>query len=198
MWALAYKYGYSADKSILETSVGTGEFLQYANPLSQVKAYEINKYSAMITQLLYPFCDVNLMPFESIFIKNNNTIKDKIENLEKFDLVIGNCPYGDFSILDPKASRYLLGFGEKDFTQSKNYVEYFLRRSVDLLNSQGLLIMIIGAEVRAGGKLFLDSGDSPVKDYLAEKCELLDAYRLPDTVFERTGVTSDIIVLRKK
>jgi hypothetical protein len=198
MWALAYKYGYSADGSILETSVGTGEFLQYANPLSRVVAYEINKYSAMITQILYPFCSVNLEPFEKVFIKNNNTIGNKIESLEKFDLVIGNCPYGDFSILDAKATRYLLGFGEQKFTKSQNYIEYFLRRSIDMLNTNGLLIMIVGAEVRNGAKLFLDSPVSPVKEYLAEHSILLDAYRLPDKTFERTGVTSDIIVLRKK
>ena len=198
MWALAYKYGYSADGSILETSVGTGEFLQYANPLSRVVAYEINKYSAMITQILYPFCSVNLEPFEKVFIKNNNTIGNKIESLEKFDLVIGNCPYGDFSILDAKATRYLLGFGEQKFTKAQNYIEYFLRRSIDMLNTNGLLIMIVGAEVRNGAKLFLDSPVSPVKEYLAEHSILLDAYRLPDKTFERTGVTSDIIVLRKK
>lgn len=198
MWALAYKYGYSADGSVLETSVGTGEFLQYANPLSRVVAYEINKYSAMITQILYPFCSVNLEPFEKVFIKNNNTIGNKIESLEKFDLVIGNCPYGDFSILDAKATRYLLGFGEQKFTKAQNYIEYFLRRSIDMLNTNGLLIMIVGAEVRNGAKLFLDSPVSPVKEYLAEHSILLDAYRLPDKTFERTGVTSDIIVLRKK
>jgi len=61
-----------------------------------------------------------------------------------------------------------------------------------------LLIMIVGAEVRNGAKLFLDSPVSPVKEYLAEHSILLDAYRLPDKTFERTGVTSDIIVLRKK
>jgi hypothetical protein len=198
MWALAYKYGYSADGSVLETSVGTGEFLQYANPLSRVVAYEINKYSAMITQILYPFCSVNLEPFEKVFIKDNNTIGNKIESLEKFDLVIGNCPYGDFSILDAKATRYLLGFEEQKFTKAQNYIEYFLRRSIDMLNTNGLLIMIVGAEVRNGAKLFLDSPVSPVKEYLAEHSILLDAYRLPDKTFERTGVTSDIIVLRKK
>jgi type I restriction-modification system DNA methylase subunit len=45
--------------------------------------------------------------------------------------------------------------------------------------------------------MFLDSGETPVKEYLADNCELLDAYRLPDSVFERTGVKSDIIVLKK-
>ena len=198
MWALAYKYGYSANGSVLETSVGTGEFLQFANPLSRVVAYEVNPYSAMITQILYPFCNVNLAPFESVFIKDNNTVGNKISNLEKFDLVIGNPPYGDLSILDPKASRLLLGYGEQKFTKAQSYVEYFLRRGIDLLNTGGLLIMIVGAEVRNGGKLFLDSGNSPVKEYLSENCEFLDAYRLPDKTFERTGVTSDIIVLRKK
>jgi type I restriction-modification system DNA methylase subunit len=57
--------------------------------------------------------------------------------------------------------------------------------------------MIIGAEVRNGGMMFLDGDVTPVKKYLNDNCKLLEAYRLPDTTFERTGVTSDILVLKK-
>ena len=198
MWALAYKYGYSVEKSILETSVGTGEFLQFASPNTRKLAYEINQYSAIITKILYPTTEVVLAPFEKMFIKDNYTIKGKVDNLEKFDMVIGNPHYGSFDVLDPKASRYLLGMGEKDYTKANNYVEYFLRRSLDVLKPNGLIVMIVGAELKNGGTMFLDSKESPVKQFLNENAVLLDAYRLPDSTFERTGVTSDILVIQKK
>lgn len=193
MWALAYKYGYN-NGSVLEPSVGTGEFLQFLKPGIRCVGYDISSVSAQICKILYPHVEVITQPFEQIFIKNNWTIKDNTENLEKFDLVIGNPPYGDFSIVE---SRYMSGMGEKDHVRPNNYVEYFLRRSVDLLKPGGLLIFIVGSQIKAGGILFLDSGPSNVKEYLQQNCEMLDAYRLPDSIFERTGVTSDIIVLKK-
>lgn len=193
MWALAYKYGYN-NGSVIEPSVATGEFLQFAKPETRIVGYEINEYSAKICKILYPTAEIHLQPFEQLFIKNNWTMKDNISSLEKFDLAIGNPPYGDFSIVE---SRYMSGMGEKDHTKSRNYVEYFIRRSLDLLKPKGLLVFIVGAQVKNGGNLFLDSGNSPVKEYLNEKCTFLDAYRLPDSIFERTGVTSEIIVLQK-
>jgi len=198
MWGLAYKYGYKSNGSVLEPSVGTGEFLQFAEQNTHKVAYEISKYSAIICKVLYPTTDVRLMPFEKIFIEKNFTIKSKTDRLQKFDLVIGNCPYGDFSKLDPAASRYLLGMGEKDFTKATNYVQYFLRRSLDLLKPDGLLVMIVGTQLAGGGDLFLDSPKSPLKEYMDNNSVILDAYRLPDSIFERTGVTSDIIVIQNK
>jgi adenine-specific DNA methylase len=88
--------------------------------------------------------------------------------------------------------------GEKDYTHATNYIEYFITRSLDLLNSGGLLVFIVGAEVASGGVLFLDSQPNKVKASIAEKADLIDAYRLPNGVFERTDVVSDIIVLKKK
>lgn len=195
MWALAYKYGYN-NGSVLEPSIGIGEFLQYAPKDARIVGYEINEFSAKICKILYPTAEVNVQPFEKTFIsKNNWTMKDNLGSLQKFDLVIGNPPYGDFSIVE---SRYMSGMGEKDHTKARNYVEYFIRRGLDLLKSGGLLIYIVGAQLKNGGNMFLDSGETPVKDYLAANCELLDAYRLPDSVFERTGVTSDILILKKR
>lgn len=193
MWALAYKYGYN-NGSICETSVGTGEFLQFAKPESRIVGFEINPYSAKICKILYPTAEIHEQPFEKHFIKNNFSIKRHTDELEKFDLVIGNPPYGDFSIVE---SRYMSGMGERDYTQARNYVEYFLHRGIDLLKPNGLLVFIIGAQLKNGGTMFLDSGITPVKEYLSHNTQLLDAYRLPDTIFERTGVTSDIIVLIK-
>jgi hypothetical protein len=193
MWGLAYKYGYD-NGSVLETSVGTGEFFRYAPKDARLVGYEISEYSGKICKILYPTAEINIQPFEKTFIKNNYTIKGRLDDLEKFSLVIGNPPYGDFSKVE---SRYMSGMGEKDYTHARNYVEYFIRRGMDLLESGGLLVFIVGASLQNGGTMFLDSGMSPVKKWLSENCTLETAYRLPDSVFERTGVTADIIVLKK-
>ncbi len=67
-----------------------------------------------------------------------------------------------------------------------------------MVKSGGLLIQIIGAETAAGGTLFLDQQMNRAKLDIALKSTLLDAYRLPTNLFERTEVTTEIIVLQKK
>ena len=188
MWGLAYKYGYSGG-SVLEPSCGIGEFIQYAPPTANVVGYEINPTSARIAKILYPKARIYTEPFEINFIKKNSSIRGAVTPM--YDLVIGNPPYGKFE------GRYA-GMGEKDYTHATNYIEYFITRSLDLLNSGGLLVFIVGAEVASGGVLFLDSQPNKVKASIAEKADLIDAYRLPNGVFERTDVVSDIIVLKKK
>jgi type I restriction-modification system DNA methylase subunit len=133
--------------------------------------------------------EIIVQPFETAFIKRNSSVRGSVT--PKYDLVIGNPPYGKFE------GRYA-GMGEKDFTKASNYIEYFITRSLDLLNDDGLLVFIVGAEVANGGKLFLDSQPNLVKSRIALQADLIDAYRLPNGVFDRTDVVSDIIVLRKK
>lgn len=191
MWGLAYKHGYKEGRPVLEPSVGTGRFLKYLPNDTKCLALEINNYSEFIAKTLYGHkAKTRLAAFETLFIKNNSSIKGKIQDVPKFDLVIGNPPYGNFE------GRYA-GMGEKSYTKAKNYVEYFIFRGLDCLNKDGLLVLIIGAETSAGGIMFLDQPMNAIKEAIAEKGELIDAYRLPNDVFERTSVTSDIIVLKK-
>jgi len=193
MWGLAYKYGYGtiADNSVLEPSVGVGAFLRYAPEDVPVVANEINPVSANICSILYPNAHIVLQPFEKNFIKSNLSIKSKIDDLQKYSLVIGNPPYGELK------SKYI-AMGEKDYTMAGNWIEYFITRGLDLLHPGGLLIYIVGTEQMNGGTLFLDSPISKVKRMIFDKAELVDAYRLPANIFERTGVSSEIIVFKKK
>lgn len=190
MWGLAYKYGF-AGGNVLEPSCGVGEFIKFAPNKELVTGYEINLYSAKIAQILYPEAQIIKEAFETIFIKNRASIKNKLGGVKKYNLVIGNPPYGDFGGL-------YAGMGEKGYTKAENYIDYFISRGLDLLESNGLLIMIVGAEVAAGGKPFLSKGTSKAKQDIMEKSILVDAYRLPNGVFDRTDVLSDIIVLIKK
>ncbi len=194
MWGLAYKYGYNEGR-LAEPSSGVGLFLKREYVKSSVikDAYEINKYSAKICKLLYPETNVNdgeeTKYFEQLFIKNNYTVRDKVSPVHS--LVIGNPPYGE-------AQGLYMGMGEKTYTHAKNYIDYFIFRGLDLLVKDGLLIYIIGAEVASGGVPWLDQGNSKCKEMIAEKGKLIDAYRLPEGLFARTNVVSDIVVFKKK
>jgi adenine-specific DNA methylase len=110
--------------------------------------------------------------------------------MTKYDLIIGNPPYGEIE-------GYYMGMGEIDYTNSANFVDYFITRGLDLLNKGGLLIYIIGTEVANGGTPFLQKGLTKVKKIINSKAELVDAYRLPNGVFEFTDVLSDIVVFKK-
>ncbi len=191
MWALAYKYGFQDGQSVLEPSVGTGQFLKYVPDQSIATGYEINKYSYIICKILYPKFNFYHQPFEDIFIKNRDSVRSKIADLKKYDLNIGNPPYGD-------VGGFGMGMGEKQYTKSGNWIEYFLIRGLDLLVPGGLLIYIIGTEVANGGIPFLQQGPSKAKEMIAERADLLDAYRLPNGVFDRTDVLSDILVFKRK
>lgn len=194
MWGLAYKHGYKGGPT-LEPSVGVGRFFdrQFVKDYIVKMAFETNKYSAKICKILYPEVQVNYgrdaMAFEQVFLKDNWTVKGNVKPVA--DLVIGNPPYGSF------LGKYA-AMGEKKYTKATNYIDYFIFRGLDLLNPGGLLVYIIGAETAAGGTLWIDQGGSACKDMIAEKAELIDAYRLPSGVFERTGVASDIIVMKRK
>ena len=194
MWGLARKYGYK-DGSVLEPSIGVGSFFnrKFVSENVYKVAYETNKYSAKIVSVLYPEVIINddekdSMYFEEAFIKNNWTVKNKVGN--PFSLVIGNPPYG-------AAEGKWINMGEKQYTKARNYIDYFIFRGLDLLAPGGLLIYIIGAEVAGGGSPWLDQGTSKTKEAIAAKADLIDAFRLPNGVFDRTDVVSDIIVMRK-
>jgi hypothetical protein len=191
MWDLARKNGFIDGHSVLEPSVATGQFLKYVPEQSMATGYEINKYSYTICKILYPKFNLFLQPFEEIFIKNRDSIKSKISDLPKYNLVIGNPPYG-------YVGGFGMGMGEKSYTKASNWVEYFLVRGLDLTLPGGLLIYIIGTEVANGGIPFLQQGPSKTKEMIAERADLIDAYRLPNGVFDRTDVLTDILVFKHK
>ena len=161
--------------NVLEPSVGTGNFLHATDNLglkTNVSAFEINETTAKIAKLLHPQATINLRSFETEFITDNGTKKDFTP---RYDLVIGNPPYGSHRGL-------YLGLGEE--TKLPRYEDYFIKRSLDVMNEGATLAMV------------LPSGWLNRQDKLSS-AELSEAYRLPNGAFKATDVGTDIVILKK-
>ena len=161
--------------NILEPSVGMGNFLHAATDLgvkTNVTAFEINDTTAKITKLLHPDTQINLRSFETEFVTDNGTKKDFTP---QYDLVVGNPPYGSHRGL-------YLGLGEEE--KITRYEDYFVKRSLDVMNEGGTLAMVLPSGwLNRAHKL--------------TGAELTDAYRLPNGAFKATNIGTDIIILKK-
>lgn len=180
MWDLTKQYVNTNGAKVLEPSVGIGRFLETAPENTNFDVVEMNPVSAMITKILYPDANVTTGEFQEKFInKTNNT---PVKNVTpEYDIVIGNPPYGQYS------GRYK-GLGEgKKYSRLE---AYFINRGLDSLKENGIMTFIVPSS-------FLDGAITVGKQEIGSKCELLDAYRLPENTFDTTSIGTDIIVLRK-
>ena len=161
--------------NILEPSCGIGNFigmLPQSMENSRVYGVEIDKISAGIAQQLYQRSSIAGQPFEEANIPDSF-----------FDAVVGNVPFGDFSVAD---KRY-----------DKNHFlihDYFFAKSLDKLRPGGVMALVTS-------KGTMDKENPAVRKYIAQRAELLGAIRLPNNTFKGnagTEVVSDILILQKR
>lgn len=182
MVKLAYKHGFKKDGLVLEPSVGTGNLLAHLPKKENVTAFELDTVAAQICRILYPTITLHNDYFESAFFDKergaNLLTESWIEN--KFDLVIGNPPYGTHQnkysmLLKPR-------FPNMEYS--------FLYHPARLLKKDGLLIYVTARN-------FLQGHFSAKKEMVLKQLELIDAYRLPNGAFQNTEVGTDILIFKK-
>ncbi len=186
MWGLVCDNGFTSGH-ILEPSVGIGRFLRFIDPATNtVDAFEFSKdnsTSFQIAQICFPWANITGDYFESIFYQGNT----RVGKSNVYDLVIGNPPYGAFT------GKYAGKKREGSLTEARTYDQYFIWAGIEVLKPGGLLCYIIPST-------FLDNGGSyeKFKNELAQKADLIDAYRMPKGIFDATEIQTDIVLFRKK
>lgn len=161
--------------SVLEPSVGTGNFIYATHELSvnsKITGFEINETTAKIAKILHPEADINLRSFETEFIDEKGNKKDFSQ---QYDLVIGNPPYGEHRGL-------YKGLGEEP--KISKYEDYFVKRSLDSLKPNGVLAMVLPSSWLNRQSNFINAN-------------ILEGFRLPKGAFAGTQIGTDIIILRK-
>ncbi|WP_288533598.1 LPD25 domain-containing protein [uncultured Ruminococcus sp.] len=160
---------------ILEPSCGIGTFLGLCPESMQnchFSGVELDSISGRIAQKLYPQSAIQISGFEKTHFQDN-----------AFVAAVGNVPFGDFSVYDATydSHHFLIH-------------DYFFAKTLDKVCPGGIVALITS-------KGTMDKENASVRQYLAERAELLGAIRLPNTTFKYaagTEVTSDILFLRKR
>lgn len=94
-----------------------------------------------------------------------------------FDVVIANPPFGDFKVSDSQI-------------KSASIHNYFMMKSIDAIREGGVGAFIVS-------RYFLDAKDTTAREYVANKANLIGAYRLPAGMFPDTDVVVDILFFQK-
>lgn len=189
MWDLAYKHGFSGNGTVLEPAAGNGRLLQFAPDLSKCVAFEINPDNVADLQKQFPDAEVYDQSFEIAYLqapRYNSLIKSKTKPtwLTKypFELVIANPPYGKY-----------MGLYSSYFPFKGQFEHFFIEYTIKLLQPGGVGVFLVPSSFLRNGAMYTE-----VKKRILEMAKLVEAYRLPANIFEKTSIGTDIIVFKKK
>lgn len=179
VWQIVDAYAPEA-KTVLEPSAGVGKFANN-RPNNEFTMHELDETSARINKILHPEADVIQGAYQKQFFDESGRFKKLGYEQPKYDVVIGNPPYGTYS------DKYK-GLGEgKEFDR---YEEYFISKGLDALKDENSVLAFV---VPSG---FLNTASDKQKEIIASKGRLIDAYRLPVGTFPTTEVGTDIIIMQ--
>lgn len=161
--------------NILEPSCGVGNFMGLI-PESMGKAnmygVELDPVSGRIAKQLYQKNKIAVQGFEE------TSYPDSF-----FDCVIGNVPFGAYQVSDRRYDRHHFMIHD-----------YFIAKSLDLVRPGGVVAVVTSSGT-------MDKQNPVVRQYIANRAELLGAIRLPNNAFQRnanTSVVSDILFFQKR
>lgn len=161
--------------NILEPSCGVGNFMGLIpESMSKTNMYgvELDPVSGRIARQLYQKNKIAIQGFEETDYPDSF-----------FDCVIGNVPFGAYQVSDRRYDRHHFMIHD-----------YFIAKSLDLVRPGGVVAVVTSSGT-------MDKQNPAVRQYIANRAELLGAIRLPNNAFQRnanTSVVSDILFFQKR
>lgn len=161
--------------TVLEPAMGVGNFfglLPESMRNATLMGVELDSITGRLAKQLYPQANITVDGFERVNLPDNS-----------IDLAVGNVPFGSYKLADPRYDK-----------QNLLIHDYFFVKTLDKVRPGGIVAFITS-------KGTLDKQDSTVREYLAQRADLLGAVRLPNNAFSRnagTDVTTDILFLQKR
>ena len=171
MWQTAQRLGFQGGQ-VLEPGAGSGTFLSHAPAGAEVTAVELDPTSARVCALRFPQATVRAESFAASPFADGS-----------FDLAIGNVPFADVRLYDPRHNPANLTLHN-----------HFLVKSLALTRPGGLVIAL-------SSRYTLDARNPAARRALYELGDLVGAVRLPSGTHRRTAGTeaiTDLLILRRR
>jgi N12 class adenine-specific DNA methylase len=170
MWDAVTALGFTGG-AVLEPGCGTGNFIGAAPAGARMLGIELDPATAGIAAVLYPGADIRAGDFSETRLPDGS-----------FDLVIGNVPFADITLRDPRhnAGRHVVH-------------DHFIIKALHLLRPGGLLAVITS-------RYTLDKQNPAARREMSALADLAGAVRLPSGAHQKTAgtrVVTDVIILRR-
>jgi N12 class adenine-specific DNA methylase len=163
---------------ICEPSAGTGNFIyKLQEDKNFIDAVELDPFTSSILTSNIKHPNVTI----------HNTGYENFKPTKKYDLIIGNIPFGNYNIYDQELSK-------KEINIVNGQIHnYFFLKSVENLKPGGILSLMTTSSMNdsANGKL--------LREYLMENTNLISCIRFNDNTFKEsnTKVISDLLIIQK-
>lgn len=171
IWDAMRALGFEAG-TVLEPGCGSGNFLGFAPPGAQLIGVELDPKTSEIAAALYPHADIRNESFAETRLAEGSV-----------DLVIGNVPFADVTLHDPRhnAGRHRIH-------------NHFILKSLALTRPGGLVAVITS-------RYTMDALNPSARREIAQVADLVGAVRLPTGAHRRaagTDVVTDLLIFRRR
>ncbi|HEY9644987.1 MAG TPA: SNF2-related protein [Chroococcidiopsis sp.] len=171
---LGFGGGKILDPSMGATGMFEGTLPEAWGDRTELLGVELDSLSGRIAQQLYPEASIHIRGFEHTILPD-----------DQFDLAITNVPFSEIGVADPEYRGFPI----------HTLHDYFFVKALDKVRPGGLLAFITSSGTMQS------AGSGFVREWLAERANLVGAMRLPSQAFKQvagTEVTTDLIILQKR
>ncbi len=171
MWAVAGQLGFDGGE-VLEPGCGSGNFIGFAPSSVHMTGVELEPVTAAIAAALYPGATIIPGSFAG-----TRTPEDS------FDLVIGNVPFGQVTLHDPRHNQ-----------AGHSIHNHFIIKSLHLTRPGGLVMVLTS-------RYTMDARNPAARREIASLADLAGALRLSGGAHQRaagTSVVTDLLILRRR
>src|SRR6266851_2762977 len=171
MWAAAGQLGFDGGH-VLEPGCGSGNFIGFAPSSVHMTGVELEPVTAAIAAALYP--GATIIP---------GSFAGTRTPADSFDLVIGNVPFGQVTLHDPRHNR-----------AGHSIHNHFIIKSLHLTCPGGLVMVLTS-------RYTMDARNPAARREIASLADLAGALLLSSGAHQRaagTSVVTDLLILRRR
>lgn len=171
MWSTVQELGFTGG-TVLEPGSGVGTFMGFAPDAAEMTGVELDPTTAAISQALYPEAIVRAESFADTKLPTGH-----------FDLAIGNVPFANVTLHDPRHN-----------AGGHSIHNHFILKSLELTRPGGMVAVLTSS-------FTLDGTNPSARREMNQLADLVGAVRLPTGSHRKaagTDAMTDLLIFRRR